>query len=440
MHLSTSAEYVLSKLEAAGYGAWAVGGCVRDSLMGGEPSDWDVCTTALPAETESVFRECRVLLTGEKHGTVTVMMDKPIEVTTFRRESGYSDRRRPDCVEFTTELEQDLARRDFTINAMAWSRNGELCDPFGGRADILNGLIRCVGDPERRFSEDALRMLRALRFSSRLGFEIEGKTGSAMRRCAAYMSEVSGERILSELRGILAGSGVKDVLMGYPEVVCAALPELAPMLGFCQNNPNHIYDVWEHSVRAVAAAEPDVTVRLALLLHDMAKPSMYFVGPDGNGHFKGHCGRGAEMAGKLLRRLGCGNAETETIVRLIAVHDDPLPQDMPSMRRLMAKLGPQRMAAYFAIRKADASERAALSAARRLEQVETARRLWLKTEAEVPCLSVKELAVGGGELEAIGMRPGPEMGRLLEKLLDEVTDGKIKNTPEALVKRARELI
>ena len=438
MKLDPSAEYALKTLREAGCPAWVVGGCVRDSLLGSEPEDWDVCTAALPEQTAALFE--RVALTGEKHGTVTALLERPVEITTLRTEGAYLDRRRPSGVSFTDDIRADLARRDFTINAMAWSPEDGLVDPFGGRDDLAAGVLRCVGDPEARFNEDALRILRALRFISRLGLTAEPETARAMRKCAPFLAEISVERVYSELLGILRGERVAKALMEFPEVVCAALPELAPMVDCPQPTPHHIYGVWEHTVRAVAAAPEDDTIRLALLLHDMAKPAKFYLDENGRGHFKGHGAAGGVMAEECLRRLKTDKETRELVSTLVRIHDDLLPTTEAGMRRLLAKLGEEKLRMLLVIKRADGACRAPASAESMLRLVDAGEALMERVLAEKPPLTVAELAIGGEELMELGVPRGPEIGRLLEELLGEVLDGELQNERDALTARARELI
>ncbi len=435
MKLDASAEYAIRRLEEAGYPAWAVGGCVRDSLLGTEPADWDVCTAALPEQTRALFD--RVALTGEKHGTVTALLDRPVEITTLRTEGAYLDRRHPSGVSFTDDICADLARRDFTINAMALSPSGGLVDPFGGERDLADGILRCVGDPRERFSEDALRLLRALRFLSRLGFAAENATDAALHECAPLISDISVERVFSELPGILRGGFVAETLLAYPDVITAAIPELGPMVGFPQPTPHHIYDVWEHTVRAVAAAPQDDTVRLALLFHDMAKPAKFALDSAGIGHFMGHGATGSFMADECLRRLRADRETRELVALLVRIHDDALPKSEAGMRHLLAKLGEDTFRKFISIKRADGACRAPDSAKGRLAALDEGEALAERILAEKPCLTVAALAVGGRELMELGIPQGPGIGRMLTALLGEVLDGKTENEREALLARAR---
>ena len=275
MRLPEHAAHAIRRLERAGFEAWAVGGCVRDSLRGVESHDWDLCTSASPAQMQAVFADARVLTTGLRHGTLTVLTDGgPLEITTYRTEGGYSDGRHPDGVRFVTDIREDLARRDFTVGAMAWHPERGLCDPFGGQTDLKNGVLRAVGDADTRFQEDALRILRGLRFASKLGFAIEPETAAAMRRQVHRLDCIAAERIREELTGLLCGRYVQRTLMAYADLITSALPELAPMQGCQQQNPHHLYDVWEHTLHAMEKVKPEPELRLTMLLHDIGKEAV----------------------------------------------------------------------------------------------------------------------------------------------------------------------
>ena len=274
---------ILRRLESAGYEAWCVGGAVRDRLLGRTPGDWDVTTNAPPDKVLQLFAP-HAAPTGLQHGTVTVFGGNGVEVTTYRRDGTYSDSRHPDRVEFTGSLEEDLSRRDFTVNAIALNRRLELRDPFHGREDLEKQVLRAVGEPERRFREDALRILRGLRFASKLGFAIEPDTGSALRRCAPLLEKIAVERIQVELSGLLCGDGAAAVLLAYPDVLGVFLPEILPCVGFDQHSPYHCYDVWEHTARSAAAVRPTPVLRYTMLLHDLGKPASFLLGEDGRGH------------------------------------------------------------------------------------------------------------------------------------------------------------
>ena len=315
----------LERLERAGHAAYLVGGCVRDSLLGRVPGDWDITSSALPEQTEAVFAGERIIETGLKHGTVTVLLGGlPLEITTFRTESGYADHRHPDTVVFTPSLEEDLARRDFTVNAMAWSPARGLVDPFGGRADLERGLIRCVGDPKQRFDEDALRILRALRFAAQLDFAIDPATAAAALALRQSLELVSRERLAVELTKLLCGPAVRRIVTEYWPILALPLPELAPMAGLDQRSPYHCYDVLEHSAAAAEAVPPDKILRWAALLHDAGKPACFTLDEQGRGHFFGHAKPGAELARAALTRLRFDKDTVRRVAALVELHDYPI--------------------------------------------------------------------------------------------------------------------
>ena len=306
MNCPESVRTVLGTLEAAGYEAWCVGGCVRDTLLGRVPGDWDVTTSAMPEETMAVFGK-RAFPTGLQHGTVTVRTHhEAIEVTTYRVDGEYRDHRRPDSVTFTRSLEEDLRRRDFTVNAMAMSLRGELRDPFGGQMDLKNSVLRCVGEPDRRFGEDALRILRGLRFAATLGFTIEQETAESIHRSRNDLKDIAVERIQVELFKLLSGRNAAEILRQFPDVIGVFWPEVLPMVGFDQCNHHHCYDVWEHTLRAVEAVPCDPILRCAMLLHDIGKPACFTMDEAGVGHFYGHGAISRELADGMLRRLIAG--------------------------------------------------------------------------------------------------------------------------------------
>ena len=431
---------ILAGLAAGGYTAYVVGGCVRDALLGRAPHDWDICTCARPEQAAACFPGLRVLPTGIRHGTVTVLLEgAPYEVTTYRVDGAYSDGRHPDQVSFVDQLPLDLARRDFTINAMAAGPDGKIVDLYGGRADLAAGLVRCVGDPDVRFGEDALRMLRAARFAARYGFAVEEATARSIHRRRALLGRVAAERIRVELEGLLTGPGVENVLLEFADLLAVFWPQLAPMAGFDQRSPWHPLDLWGHTARAVACAPPDRLVRLALLLHDVGKPAAFTVGPDGRGHFPGHARRGAAMAGEMLRRLRFDNAAVEGVTRLIACHDAPLGEDAPGLLRWLARLGPEGLEALFQVKRADCLAQDPALAAPVLAGLERARRAAEGLMAGGACWRVDQLAVGGRDLMALGVPQGPRVGALLAALLEQVMDGRTENSRAALLGAARRL-
>ena len=432
---------VVERLERYGYEAYVVGGCVRDSLLGRSPKDWDVCTNALPEEVLRVFRRFHVIKTGLQHGTVTVMVDhQPVEVTTFRIDGNYTDNRHPDSVNFVSRVEEDLARRDFTINAMAYNPTRGLVDAFDGQADLRARIIRCVGEPDARFNEDGLRILRALRFAARYNFGIETETAFSIHRNRHLLENVSVERIFSELKGILLGEGVLGMMQAFPDVFTVIIPELAPGIGFEQHNPHHCYDVWTHTAHAVQAAPADEAVRLALLLHDIAKPATFTRGADGKGHFYGHGTRGAELARSIMLHLKSDNATLQTVVTLVREHDNTLPTTAPGMRRLIGRLGVELLQQLLAVKQADMDAQSTHERPQKQATLRNARLLLEDVLEEPPAFSVGDLALTGRDLMAMGLQPGPSIGSILKTLLAEVQDEMLPNTHEALARRAAVLI
>ncbi|MBR3927238.1 MAG: CCA tRNA nucleotidyltransferase [Akkermansia sp.] len=434
------AENVIQSLEKYGYEAYVVGGCVRDSLLGITPKDWDVCTNATPQEVLRVFRKRPVIKTGLKHGTVTVMMNhEPVEVTTFRVDGEYTDNRHPDEVIFVSRVEEDLSRRDFTINAMAYSPARGLVDAFGGQEDLAAGLIRCVGEPDERFNEDGLRIMRALRFASRFDFGIESETAFSIRRNRHLLENVSVERIFKELKGMLMGKGVLSMLQAFPDVMACIIPELAPSFGFDQRNPHHIHDVWTHTAYAVQAAPADEVLRLTMLLHDIAKPACFTLGENGKGHFYGHPEKGAEIAQCILQRLKSDNATLNRVVTLVREHDNHFPTTRAGMRRFIGRLGEDTIQQLFEVKRADMAAQSDHEKDEKNHALREAALLIDELMDEEHAFTIKDLRINGRALMAMGVPAGPDVGRILRTLLEEVQDEILENSEEALAARAREL-
>ena len=440
IRLPAPVAFLLSGLRNAGFSAYAVGGCVRDSLLGRRPHDWDICTSALPEQIQQIFSNQRLLLTGLKHGTVTVILDRvPYEVTTFRVDGAYTDHRHPDGVTFVPEVGLDLSRRDFTVNAMAWSETDGLVDPFGGREDLRLGVIRCVGDPESRFREDALRILRALRFASVYDFRIDPATDAALRTLAPTLRQVAAERIREEFVRLLCGAGVGRILRAYPLVIAEFLPEIFPIIGYQQDNHHHLYDLWEHTVQAVENISPDPVLRMTMLLHDTGKPSVRTTDEHGEGHYRGHQAASAVIAASALNRLRFDHETRDRILLLVENHDIPLRNEQGDVNtdrrfllRRLNRFGPDNLRALFAIHRADrmatgysTPEKENLRYQERMTALEN-------LLAEQPCFTLKDLAVDGHDLTAAGLR-GPAVGEALRTLLDAVMDGRLPNDREALL-------
>lgn len=426
---------VLQTLERAGHEAYIVGGCVRDILMGKPPHDWDVTTSALPEETMALFDHFAIP-TGLRHGTVTVRSgETACEVTTFRTDGDYPDHRHPAAVTFTRSLREDLQRRDLTVNAMAMDVHGTLHDPFGGQADIRRRVLRCVGEPERRFREDALRILRTLRFSATLGFAIEADTHRSLRERRDDLRYVAAERVREELTKLLCGAEVLRVLLEDPQVLGVVLPEILPCVGFDQHNRHHCYDVWGHTAHAVAAAPPDPVLRWAMLLHDLGKPSCFTLDEQGVGHFHGHHRPSAEMAETVCRRLRFDRAASQQICMLVRYHDRPIPLTERAIRRAMNQLGVEGLRQLCAVKRADnlAQHPDYRGRQREINEGEAIMDELLRKDA---CFSLKQLAVNGWDMAALGLE-GPAIGQMLQTLLEAVMDGAADNDRDALLALAK---
>lgn len=429
---------LLARLESAGYQGWAVGGCVRDTLRGAVPSDWDVTTDARPERVMALFGE-RAIPTGLKHGTVTVCAGEThVEVTTFRRDGTYSDHRRPDAVQFSSSLEEDLARRDLTVNAMAMDLRGHICDPFGGQEDLSRRVLRCVGDPLRRLDEDALRIMRTLRFAAVLGFTIEPDTSAALHRRAPLLADIAAERILVEMNKLLTGEYMASVLLAYPDVLGVFLPELLPCVGFDQRNRHHLYDVWGHTSRAVAAVPPEPVLRWTMLLHDVGKPPCFTVDDRGVGHFYGHPKVSAELAETACRRLRMDKRTAHQVVTLVQWHDRDIPRTEKAIARAVHQLGEGTFRQLLAVKRADNLAQHP-DYRYRLADIDRAEEILNTLLEKQACFSLRDLAVNGRDLTALGLR-GPAIGQTLNALLAQVMDGALPNQRDALLNAARHTI
>ena len=435
MEIPENVQAVFRALEAAGHEAWCVGGCVRDALLGRNPGDWDVTTSALPEQTLSIFDD-RAEPTGLKHGTVTVKTQGgPVEITTYRVDGDYCDHRHPQSVVFTRSIDEDLSRRDFTVNAMALNLRGELRDPFGGREDLRRRILRCVGDPDRRFQEDALRILRGLRFAAVLGLEIEGNTSAAILQNRVLLREIAAERIQTEFFKLLTGPGAAEILREYREVFGVFWPELLPMAGFDQRNRHHCYDVWEHTLHALDAVPGDPVLRCTMLLHDVGKPACFTLDEADVGHFYGHPAVSLRIADQMLRRLKCGTGFRETVVRLVEWHDKDIPRTDKSIRRALRILGEEDLRRLILVKRADNFGQAPEYWDRQTE-LDKAEEILDRLLAEDACFSLKQLAVNGRDLLALGLS-GPAVGAALEELLSKVVDGALPNEREVLLEELR---
>ncbi len=436
--LPPQVERGLSLLGAAGFEAYVVGGAVRDSLRKKGPvKDWDLTTNARPRQVEEVFSQFPVIETGLKHGTVTVMLDGlPLEITTYRVDGNYTDHRRPDQVRFSRSLEEDVRRRDFTINALAYHPNTGVVDWTGGRKDLEEGRIRCVGDPDRRFQEDGLRILRAIRFASVFGMTLEEETGKAVHRNRDLLRAIAPERIRGELTRLLCGPGVRAVLLEYSDVLSVPIPELAPLVGFDQRNPHHEMDIWGHTAVVAEHSPPDPILRWAALLHDVGKPPCFTLSQDGVGHFYGHPQKGGEMAEAILHRLRFDTAGRTAITQLVRCHDLPVQGGRRAVRRLLCRLGAEPLRRLIALRQADVMGHSQKDR-ERLREGEEALVLLEDLIAEGACVSRKDLAVDGRDLLALGLQ-GREIKTALEDCLRGVVEEWVPNQREALLQYVRD--
>ncbi len=434
-----NANKIITTLEKAGYEAYIVGGCVRDSILGKKPEDWDITTSATPDKVKALFR--RTIDTGIKHGTVTVMFGKEgYEVTTYRVDGEYSDHRRPDKVEFTASLKEDLMRRDFTINAMAYSHKDGIIDLFGGMSDLENKIIRAVGNPAERFDEDALRILRAIRFSGQLDFAIERDTRQAMIIRAPYLSEISAERIRVELDKLLVSAHPEKLIDAYVMGITAyILPEFDKMMEQPQNNPYHKYNVGVHTIEAVKAIEPTSVCRWAALLHDVGKPACHTVDADGVDHFKGHDKEGEKIARKVLKRLRFDNARTDMICRIVGWHDYAMRccPKKSKFRKALNEMGPDFFPMVLKIRRADIAAQSDYKRDMKLENAAKMESMYNEIIKDGDCLSIKDLAITGSDLIKLGMKPGKEIGELLNELLTRVLESPSLNNKTTLTDIAR---
>ena len=440
---------VLETLRESGAEGWLVGGCVRDALLGRAPHDFDIAVSTPPEETMRLFEgKFYVIPTGLKHGTVTVNADgHDLELTTFRRDGEYADSRHPESVTFVSDIESDLSRRDFTVNAAAWSPDKGLCDPFGAAKDAQSRLIRCVGRPEDRFAEDALRILRALRFASVLDFGIDPDTDRAIRGMYASLSDISKERIRVELMKLICGKGAVGVLLGYKEVVGHLIPELRPCMGYDPGNQRHKYDVYEHCVRTAAGIEipsygvdkaDEANLRLAGLLHDIGKPESAVVCGDGKIRYPRHESAGAAAAGGVMRRLRFDKASAFSVCRIIARHDSYPKPNRNSVRRDIAEAGERLWWQVEALRRADNLAKAEGAYSDDSKYFETVESLARDIIRDRECTCPERLRIGGDELLTLGVS-GVVLGDIKRRLYDEAVDGKIPNEPDALLARAKEL-
>lgn len=424
---------IIEAIQAAGFEAYAVGGCIRDSILGREPDDWDITTSAAPKEVKRLFD--RTIDTGIRHGTVTVMLGKEgFEVTTYRIDGKYEDSRHPKDVTFTVNLTEDLRRRDFTINAMAYNEKDGLIDIFGGIRDMERGIIRCVGDAKERFGEDALRMMRAVRFSAQLGYEIEEKTKAAIKELAPTLQKISAERVQTELVKLLVSKHPDYLRTAYETGITAyILPEFDLCMETEQNNPHHCYSVGEHILHTLSYVEPDKALRLGMLFHDIGKPQTLTIDAEGVTHNHGHAAVGAKMTVSILKRLKFDNDTIDKVKKLVAYHDRKTEPDRKSVRRAVNRMGEDIFPLLFSVKYADIMAQSEYKREEKLQTLEKIRVIYEQILENKECLSLKELALSGADLIAYGMEPGREIGTTLEKLLEIVLENPECNQKEYLL-------
>ena len=435
MHLPEYVRQCVDALERSGFACYAVGGCVRDSLLGLIPQDYDLCTDALPGQIKTVFADFQLVLAGEKHGTVGVITEGGVvEITTFRTEGDYADNRHPGWVRFEKNIEADLSRRDFTVNAMAYSPSRGFADPFGGQEDLAKGILGAVGCADERFTEDALRILRGVRFAVRYHLKAEGSTMQAMLSKAGLLDHIARERVFEELCKLLPLVTAED-LLNFAPILARVIPELKPTMGFEQHNRNHIYDVYTHICHVVEAVPGELSLRWAALLHDVGKPGTFSRGEDGQGHFYGHDRLSADMADEILRRLKAPNALREEVVFLIAHHMMRPEPDKKLLRRHLSKWGAERLDKLLLLQSADLGSKGVPGKSLPFEEI---RAIMDEIAAENSCLTVKDLAVNGHDLMGLGLS-GQAVGKCLNTLLSRVLDEELPNEKSALIAEIRRM-
>lgn len=437
INLPEKVQYIIHTLEQAGFEAYAVGGCVRDSLLGREPDDWDITTSARPQQVKAVFS--RTIDTGIQHGTVTVMLGKDgYEVTTYRIDGEYEDSRHPKEVIFTANLIEDLKRRDFTINAFAYNDRSGIVDAFEGMADLKDGIIRCVGDARERFTEDALRMMRAVRFSAQLGYTMEAETKKAIIELAPNLKNISAERIQVELVKLLQSPHPDDIRMAYElGMTKVILPEFDRAMETPQENPHHIYSVGEHLLQTLLHVRADRSLRIAALLHDIAKPDTKQTDSEGVSHFHGHAELGEEKAAEILRRLKFDNDTITKVKKYVRYHDYRIEATPRSVRRALNKIGTEYFAQVLELKKADMLAQSMYQREEKEENLRQVRELYEEILRKKECVSLKELALTGRDLMELGIPQGKQLGIILQQLLSDVLENPEHNTKEYLTALVR---
>ena len=438
--LPKNVKLIIDILNKNNFEAFIVGGCVRDSIIRLTPHDWDICTNAKPEEIKKCFEFFNTFDSGIKHGTISIVIDGEVyEVTTYRIDGTYSDNRRPDSVTFTSDIAKDLARRDFTINAMAYNEQCGLIDPYSGRNDLLDKIIRCVGNSDFRFNEDALRIIRALRFASVYDFVIENETSKSICKNADLLKNIAVERISVEFNKLLCGNGAEEILNNYRDVIAVFIPEIKPMFDYSQHTKHHNRDLWRHTTYSVKSIDKMPLLRMSMLLHDIGKPRACKRDEDGTCHFKGHPKYSAEMAEIILRRLKYPTDFIETCVTLIKYHDVRFSGSKRQLRHVMSAIGDKNVELLLKIQRADIMAQSDYKHKEKLEKLDLACEVYEEVLADKDCFTLKQLKINGNDIKKLGVTEGVKIGKILKMLLSLVIEDKLENKKSALLNKAEEI-
>lgn len=428
--------FIFDRFISNNFECYAVGGCVRDSLLGAVPDDWDFTTNASPDEIINCFKDFKLVTIGKNYGTIGIINnDKVYEITTFRTDGDYKDQRHPDSVSFSGKISDDLKRRDFTVNSMAFNEIEGLIDPFGGQEDLKNKIIRCTGDPNKRFEEDAIRIIRALRFSSKLGFTIEDNTHNALKYYKDNLLQVHPQRLKKEFSGLILGKDASVVLREYSDILSVIIPEIGNMISFKQNNPHHIYDVWEHTLKAFELTPEEEELKLAVLFHDIGKPNSKTTDSKNIDHFKGHQTVSALIADKTLKRFGFSSDTVLKVTKLIQYHDERFKQGDIDIKNVLGVLGADLFRKLLCIQRCDILAQSPYRREEKLSRLSDVKTRFEEILRNNECYSMSQLSVNGEDLKNIGFS-GKEIGITLNKLLQSVISGKCKNEKDSLIKLA----
>lgn len=438
--LPKNVKLIIDILNKNNFEAFIVGGCVRDSIIGFTPHDWDICTNAKPEEIKKCFANFNTFDSGIKHGTISIVIDGEVfEVTTYRIDGAYSDNRRPDSVTFTSDIAKDLARRDFTINAMAYNEQCGLIDPYCGRNDLSDKIIRCVGNPDFRFNEDALRIIRALRFASVYDFVIENETSKSICKNADLLKNIAVERISVEFNKLLCGNGAEEILNKYRDVIAVFIPEIKPMFDYNQHTKHHNRDLWRHTTYSVKSIDKMPLLRMSMLLHDIGKPKACKRDEDGTCHFKGHPKYSADLAETILRRLKYPTDFIETCVTLIKYHDVRFNGSKRQLRHVMSVIGDKNVELLLKIQRADIMAQSDYKHKEKLEKLDLACKVYEEILADKDCFTLKQLKINGNDIKKLGVTEGVKIGKILKMLLSLVIEDKLENKKSALLNKAEEI-